>query len=323
VRWHSIKNNVLSVVLVLIAVAGGSVWLNGASAAAASDTTAIHSGICNSGFMAPLITAPTTGTTTESSSTTVKGTGEAGMNVTILVNGQTKAATAISSSGTFSVQVPLGIGTNSIVASMTDGCTTTKDSPAVTVERKRKTPASAPANGGTPSGSPAASGGSSTPAPSRSTPVVNADTLGNEEPPAKEKDTLTDVLKITSIRDGDHTDVTPRWVAGIAHPGSVVILYVNGKEVARVVADEEGMFGAEVNLRNGSNTIKVVEEYNGKRVGEKRLRVTYTPPEGSPLMQAASRWQWYVGGLVLLLLIVLCIWAAYRRHRNNNEEAGL
>lgn len=311
-RWRHVRSS-----FYIAALAGGFALLGTVASAprslAASST--IKSQICNAGFVAPAIVEPLTGYRSTASNVTVKGTGEPGMTVSVLVGGQPKAATVVAVDGVFSVQVPLAIGNNILVAREKDECDNVKDSPEVTVTREQE-PAPAPGPGPTkkPGSSPASRRGA---AGFGSFPNVSGGAIDSGEKPSQQEEGV-DAPKITSLKEGQVVRIGRVWVAGTGQPGSVVIIYVNGKEVARVIVGEDGTFGAEVALKPGENTIKAVEERDGKRIATRTWHVTYVQEVAREV--ADVRWILWTFVLMTALLAVLLGWLGYRFHTHRQKE---
>lgn len=313
-RWRQIRNSIYGAGLAG-SVAFLGIVIYAPFSVAASST--IHSQICSDSFAPPAITEPMTGYRSSASSVTVRGVGEPGMAVSVLVGGQPKGVTTAAGDGEFAVQVPLDVGSNVLVAREEDGCGNIKDSPEVTVTREQK-PTPIPEPSPDPDNKPGSSSANRRGVPGfRSFPNVSSGSIGNGEKPSEQK-ASADAPEITSLKEGQVVREGRIWVAGNGHPGSVVIIYVNGKEAARVIVGEDGTFGAEVALRPGDNTIKAVEERDGRRIATGTWRVTYV----QEVAREASdvRWILWTSVLMTALLAVLLAWLGYRYHRYGQKE---
>lgn len=315
-RWRLARNKAFFTVLLLAALLHGSI-VAVPTAYGASSSTNVTSHVCNVNFIAPVISDPASGGKTEASSVVVKGVGEPGIALTVFVNGQPKAATAVAGDGNFAVQVPLVVGLNTLKAQEKDNCGNTKDSSEVTVEWlqvSEPTPNPEGNNGSNGSSSPQNTGGSGGVA---GLPDTSDNSIGGGEKPPTGQSGDEEAPKITSLTEGEQVSSSRIWVAGTAQPGSIVSIYVNGKEVARVAVGEDGTFGVEVTLKPGENAIKAVGERDGKRIASRTWHVAYIPKVAA--QRPDNQWiQW----TVLLMIPLLLLSAAWFAYRHYNDKRG-
>lgn len=250
-----------------LALATSSCYISAPIAAAAGSSSVITSQICNGAFTPPTIGEPVTGYSTTSSSVVVKGTGAPGVTLTILVNGVTKATTSVAGDGTFAAEVPVALGGNSLVAREKDACNNTKESTEVIISREQLSSGDNNSGDGNSGAGPLDHG---------SVPGMSGGSVPDKKPSSGGNKTI-ESPKITSLREGEVVYVDHIWVGGTGRAGSIVIIYVNSKEAARVVVDEDGAYGVDVRLDPGSNTIKAVQEYGGKRSESRPWHVVYEP----------------------------------------------
>lgn len=321
--WRARRNNRIG-----LAVVGGLatvLLLPPLSARAVSST--IQADICSNNFIAPVITSPADGTQTEEVAVIVSGTGEPSMTVSIRDNSTPVAATLVAGDGTFSVQVPLAVGDNALVAREQDDCENIRDSLTVNVERLQK-PAPPDTGGGTtpvPSlpqtpgvpgnGKRQAGGAGELPAsgPVSDSPLNRTTIPDNREGSAR--DSRHPI--ITSVSPGQVFNSQTVWLGGKAAPGSVVVIYLNGKEVARVRAAIDGTFGARITLQKGTNTVQVSSELNGASAWSDEMQVQY-----KPIHDGVFDWWWLWIVILLAIIAIMLIWLVHRRRRQRKEETA-
>jgi hypothetical protein len=282
----------------------------GVAASPALATTTIQASIC-SPFTGPSISEPASGAATEASSAIVKGMGEPAMAVSILDNGTSVGTTTSMPDGS------LTVGTNTLVARQTDGCST-QDSAAVTVTRTAvppppSQPSPPPVSPAPPSSPPRQSGGAAPPILNIFTPPASR---GNDAVPP-----TSGYPKPTITQPNMNERFTSHyvWVAGRAQPKSFVTVYVNGVEVARVVASDDGTYGVMVELQRGENTLYVRSSLDGKSAVSDTVKVQFVQPEAHA---SPHLWWWlWLLALLLLLLLLLLYWHIYRRRRREERTS--
>lgn len=119
---------------------------------------------------APVISAPSSGLVTTSSSITVSGSAEADSTLSVFVDGGTSATLTVGSDGIYSVSVPLTLGSNSIQAQAANPAGSGPLSSAVLVTRKAPPPPASPPPPSPPPTSPVT--------PSITSPADGASTTG-------------------------------------------------------------------------------------------------------------------------------------------------
>jgi len=243
------------------------------SPAIATATREIQTNICGD-FVAPTITSPTSGFTTEDDNVTVAGQGEPSLPVTIVNNGVSVALTTVASSGNYSISVPLSGGTNVITAKEVNACGSAKESDPTNVQRtivsQPPTEGESTSPESTPSASiiPITSGQSSSGSLGQPVPT-HQNTPGFYVPVVKQP------------TPGANYTVNTVWVAGTTEPLSLVTIYINGVSVARLRASSSGTFGATVELNIGRNNIQVGAEKDGKSAISETTTVIYTPKKSA------------------------------------------
>jgi hypothetical protein len=291
--------------LVLLAVCS-TVWFTASTTFA---TTTIQANICQASFTGPAITDPQSDTQTSDSSIIVKGTGEPNMGVTILENGVSVGTATILPDGTYALEVPLAVGDNILVAREATSCTTI-DSTTITVHRP--TPPQPPKPSPSSPSSPAKP-------PASHNPSVGILPIGNGSTPSAPAQPASPGSEfftptITYPTKNQQFTTAHTWVTGRAQPGSLVVIYVNGAEAARVIASDSGTYGAMVSLTSGKNMIYVRSELNGKSMTSNVVSVEFNPQ--TPIVRIDHSWCLYLILLLLLLLLFLyLLWRAHRRHQ--------
>lgn len=297
----------------------GIIFLSAPAVFAASSSTTIQANICRtSAFTAPVISEPSSGTVTEDPSVTVKGTAEPGMSVTILDNSSDVGTVPVASDGTFGASIPLTIGDNSLLARESDGCAT-EDSSSVLVRRTEvqqpNPPTSQPPSNQT--------SGSTSPPRQALNRFANGFLQGSGLPTSNEsapqgneagiqKPTISNSQAIIQGGGGRV------WLTGKAQPGSLVIVYVNGVEVARVVAAEDGTYSVLITLKPGGNTVQVRSELKGRSMWSDIWHVRYQT-QSAP--SHAVYWGYYIIFLLVLIFIfLLLLWYVHRRHKREERN---
>lgn len=264
--WRYAKSKLYGAVLVLAVI--GII-----SPAVATANREIQTSICGD-FVAPTITSPVTGFTTEDDNVTVAGQGEPSLPVTIINNGVSVALTTVASSGDYSISIPLSGGTNAITAKEVNACGSAKESGPTNVQRnivpQPPTEGEPTSPESTPSVSiaPITSGQSSSGSLGQPAPT-HQNTPGFYAPVIKQP------------TSGATYTVNTAWVAGTTEPLSLVTIYINGVSVARLRASSAGTFGATVELNIGRNNIQVGAEKDGKSAISETTTVMYTPKKSA------------------------------------------
>lgn len=260
--WLHVKSKIFGVVLLLTVI--GII-----SPAIATATREIQTNICGD-FATPTITSPAPGLVTQESSVTVVGQGEASLPITIMNNGSAAALTTVSSSGDYSISVPLTGGVNVIIAKEVNACGLAKESESTSVQRNI-VPQPPVENEPT---------GQATTPPTTIAPVVSgqspSSSLGQPAPNHQNTPGFNAPVIKQPTPDATYT-VNTVWVAGTTEPLSLVTIYINGISIARLRASSSGAFGVMVELNIGHNNIQVGAEKDGKSAISKPTTVMYTP----------------------------------------------
>jgi hypothetical protein len=308
--WRRVKNKWPLLLFLGYVLGVGGFWLPAFAA-----STTIQTNIC-SDFIAPVINEPVTGST-DDSSIQVAGTGEPNMTVAIRDNGLTVGTSLIAGDGTFSLQVPLVVGDNVLIARTADNCKT-KDSSSVTIHRNAPPEPPAPPKPNTPSSSVPQS--NSPLPPVVETPSEGAlpqPSLGQPLPPKIPKPTpgyLRPV--ITEPRNNHIGNAKKIWVGGKAAPFSTVAIYVNYIVVAIVTADENGSFGAMVELQQGENSLQVRANL-GKSAAFSDSITTYFRQS----IKTTSDWPVMLSVILFWILVLFAIlFYIHRRQRKAEYE---
>lgn len=260
--WRHVKSKLFGVIVALAVI--GVI-----TPAIATATREIQTNICGD-FATPTITSPAPGLVTQDSNVTVVGQGEASLPITIMNNGSAVALTTVSSSGDYSISVPLTGGANVIIAKEVNACGSAKESESTSVQRNI-VPQPPVENEPT---------GQTTTPPTSIAPVVSgqspSSSLGQSAPSHQNTPGFNAPVIKQPTSDATYT-VNTVWVAGATEPLSLVTIYVNGISVARLRASSSGTFGVMVELNIGRNSIQVGAEKDGKSAISKPTTVVYTP----------------------------------------------
>jgi hypothetical protein len=108
------------------------------------------------------------------------------------------------------------------------------------------------------------------------------------------------------------------WVMGKSAPGSTVVIYVNGKEVARVVAAENGVFAVMVPLQPGKNTVQARAELGGETTWSDTVTIYYV--ERSAQLTVDDTWKRQAAFLSVALFFVIVGWLFYRHYEWRKEK---
>lgn len=260
--WRHVKSKFYGTVLALAVI--GVI-----SPAIATATRQIQTNICGD-FATPTITSPAPDLVTQDSNVTVIGQGEASLPITIMNNGTAVALTTVSSSGDYSISVPLTGGVNVIIAKEVNACGSAKESESTSVQRDI-VPQPPVENEPT---------GRVTTSPTSITPVVSSQSPSSslgQPAPSHQNTPGFNVPVIKQPTSGATYTISTVWVAGNTEPLSLVTIYVNGVSVARLRASSAGTFGAMIELNIGRNSIQVGAEKDGKSALSQPTIVTYTP----------------------------------------------
>lgn len=290
--WRYVKSKLYGVAVVVTAIVGA------ASPAIAVATSEIQSSIC-ADFMAPTITSPASDGVTQDDSVIIAGQGEPSLPVTITDNDISVAVVSVSSSGEYSVSIPLSGGDNTIIAKEVNTCETAKESSAINIHRDIVEPA------------PSASGVTAQdPGPTGIIPIALTQSpsgLLNQPIPGNRNTEGFNAPVIKQPLSGAAFTTSVVWVSGTAEPLSMVTIYINGMSVARLRVSSTGSFSVTVDLNTGSNSIQVEAEKDGKSAFSQAVVATYTPPSlaekggTSPLTVAA----WIGGSIVAAAVVVI------------------
>jgi hypothetical protein len=202
--------------------------------------------------------------TTKNPSVVISGTGQAAMPVTIISDGVVIGVATIAADGSFEVTAPLTAGDNIIIANETNDCDTIKESKPITITRQ-DTAEEQSVN----TQAPSVLGQQST-----DTVAIAPHHILNQ--PISNTPNSTDFIvpKITQPISGEAYAVEHILTMGIASPGSLATIYVNGLSTARVVVASDGLYGATVELRSGENTLRVSSEKDSKVATSDNVTVT-------------------------------------------------
>jgi len=256
-------------------------------------------------------TAPTFTTqnaTTTASTDTIAGTTSPATALTIDDNNQPVASLTSDSSGDFSVEVSLAIGTNSFTATATNPCgSATSTTPLLLT---RTAVATNPSSNGTA-------------APLAVIKKTAGPLATTTEPAPISSSTTTPSTGINGIlslqlqvpRDaytarGSSTTKASVFLRGTTLPGAQVTISDNGRQVARLTAAADGSFGVSVPLALGRNSITVQASLHGQTTTQ-----TITYNRTAPVHNSLGHWWWLIGGGAVLLLFMILIGSIARRRR--------
>ena len=267
----------------------------------------IQSNVCEP-LNAPTITSTIPVEPLDAPSFTIEGTGQPDALIQLVNNGVAVGAGLVTADGVYAIMMPLAEGENRVTATVGNACES-KSSAEVLILRTVSSPA-----GGDPTGRPdTGPDDEGTAAPT--TPPVggipDVSTLPGDEPAPGEDihegDTEGGELEITSPPDGATTKDVKTLVTGVAPPGSVVSIYVNGHGVARVIADEEGTFGAVVPLDAGNNVIRARAATSDGKAYQDTIRAQSNPP-GTGAITTVQAIILLIAVVVLAVVAVTVLW---------------
>lgn len=282
----------------------------------ASASTTIQANICRTSYTAPIITEPAQAVETKDPSIVVKGTGEPDMTIMIVDNGTNVGSATVGGDGSFALQVPLIVGDNTLIARETDGCTT-HDSGAVNIHRTAIPPFEQP------SGSTQSARDATLPKSGSNFSLGDGESalspsLPSGTPQTGEQSGSTSGAIILQPHDGAQFSEGQIWVRGTASPGGVVTIFLNGREVARVVAGEDGSFAVMITLKPGDNTIQAVVENEGQSIASREIRVRFN--QGASTANSVE-WSKIVGITVVVgIPVVTTGFLIWRIRRNRGSD---
>lgn len=260
--WR-LKNSLIRACLII--PAAGLVFL---SPAAAIDAT-IQTRICDQ-FVGPDITSPVSGMETGDASLVVSGLGEPGLVVNVDDNGVTIGIATVASDGSFVLQIPLADGNNELVAHEANECDTTKQSQIVTVSKTTNDQIQPPSSAQQlPSVQPSIPELS----PGNQPDQVGAPMMSTVSSLGFQKPTIT-----YPHQDARFID-SKVWVTGGAHAGSLVSVYVNGINTGNIITSNKGVYGQQVSLVSGGNTIQVKSLLADRSSISDKIHVVYVQQE--------------------------------------------
>lgn len=205
---------------------------------------------------APTINSPPNGSSTTDGTLLVSGVGEPLSTVTIYRNGVVAGEVQASLTGSYSLQIALAVGQNTLTAQARNGAGSGPVSAPITVTRTVVAPQPGPP-----------------PAPT-APPAIDRAPQSNPVPVAPGAPSITSPTS-GAVVNGDNVTVS-----GQAQARSTVIIRLDGREVARVAADDAGQFRASIPLLEGQNSI-TVEQIGGTRSAPTlvtRLLIMSAPP---------------------------------------------
>jgi hypothetical protein len=273
----------------------------------AADTT-VGVQVCNTVVGAPSVTDPAVDANTTESSITVSGTGPASTAIYHFRNGSQVGFVTSAGDGSYSLSVPLVVGSNVLHTSVLDECNQFVDSPAVTITRTAIPSTNPPDSSG-----PAATTAGSSPA---------TNTTGSASEPAAAPATDASGL-VTPVIDTpkniDRLNAASIVVTGRAKPLTLVKIYLNGKVVAEVLTDDQGRFSVSVSLAGGENHLVATSGEGDSLRKSLDVRVFFEATDDVDVIN--NPW-WLlviisVSGLFIFYLLIL-------RHlaKNHFEEQG-
>lgn len=260
--------------------------------------TTISSTICDIPSTPTFVTqsATTTATTDIISAKTSPST-----SVDVSDNSQSIATLTSDSSGDFSLQVSLALGSNSFSATATNSCGSSASTHALVLTRDK-----APASSSSTSGS--ATEGSAT----------SLAVSGSTTPSAKRALSLyLQVPAAAHTSSGISTAANSIFLGGSTSGAAQITIYDNGTQVASLTAANNGTFGVSVPLLMGVNHILIQVYSNGQTTTQ---TVTYV--RTAPLTHKSDRDLWLVIGIIILVALLLGGWLLVSRHRKAMFEKG-
>jgi hypothetical protein len=278
-------------------------------------SSVIQANICSVPATAPMFT--TQSNTTTATTEVISGTTSANTNLTVADNNQQVASLTSDGSGGFSVQVSLGLGTNSFTATATNSCGSVNSTGSLVITRT--TPPPPPP--GVPTGSPATtSGNSGATSPTAGSSPSGA--AGTSSPASASNATAgSPPLQLLGLPGsaytaaGASTTSQSIFLQGITTPGATVTISDNGRQVAQVTAAADGSFGVSVPLSKGRNVITITISLNGQSTTR---TITYNRLAPA-LHHSNTTWKLVsAAGSCLLLGAIASLTIVRHRHRQAN-----
>jgi hypothetical protein len=254
----------------------------------------VSSSICNS------VTPPsftTQNTTTTASTDIISGTTSSGVSVSIYDNSQAAGSLTSDSSGNFSLQVSLNLGSNSFSATAANNCQSVSSSTDLVIIRQASpsTPSSSPSS--SPSSTPSSTVSSSSSASTSSTLSTSTPTT-TTTPSSGQAFLQLQVPGSAFSSSGIFTTANSVFISGSTNPGAQVVILDNHKTVAQVTAANDGSFGVSVPLSVGINNITINSTYNGKTTTQS---ITYI--RGAPQPKSTHKtWLYIILAIVIIAL---------------------
>ena len=278
--------------------------------------TTVQANICSLPAHAPAFSTASTSTT--ATSDIISGTTSASTSLTVSDNNQQVASLSSDSSGAFSLEVSLSLGTNSFSAVATNACGSVNSTGSLVITRTLPAASSSSASSTTKSSS------TTTAAVAAATPSSSssASTTTSTAAPAvlSLKIHLLNLSAAAQTASGSSTTNTSVFVEGTTTPGASVYVSDNGHQVASLTAAADGSFGVSVPLSMGRNSITVQASYNGQTTSQ-----TITYNRKPVVLHSSKSWRWLVGGgiLVFLLLVAAILYRNSKRHYPQPMQGGV
>ena len=237
--------------------------------------TNIQTKICPP-FEGPAIITPASNIDTEATSIAITGTGEPGMTLSIIDNGNVVGITTILMDGSYGIEVNLEAGDNTLVAREMNDCGTTKESNSVIVHRiVTEQPHEETPDGETQTEAPQAfeSQAEAVTIP-RTFAVIGSPIEPFFETTEFPKPTISSPLSGSTFDGAGYI-----WVRGRAQPKSIVTIYINDRSAAYAITSEGGTYGALVALSTGENRIQVKATLGDSVAVSESINVVYRQKE--------------------------------------------
>ncbi len=281
--------------------------------------TTIGVQVCNTAVGAPTLLSPSANATTQASSIVLSGTGTPSTAIYAFRNSTQVGFVTSAGDGAFSISVALAIGSNVLKVAVLDECNEYVDSTSVTITRETAPTPPPPSSTGDDSGT--ASGGSGT-SSDDSFQLTGGESSSSDTDSITPKDKASDSTPLVNFpRDGDKFNNRFVVVTGTTTPNTRVKIYLNGKLVAQVLADDQGQFSASVYLRDDKNELYVTTG-SGKNLRKSSVITTYFQPDIFSIISSWNIWIWLMIVLTISTFLFL-LYFVIRRNKKHNQSDNL
>ena len=206
-------------------------------------------------------------------------------------------------SNNFSASVPLSVGGNEIYATATNIIGTSPNSNVVTITREQ--PTTPPSNTGNNTSSNNNQGSSD----------------GSNQQQSLDSSSNKKTSKLTVIYPKNKVNLSSNntTLSGKTDPGSTVYVWLNGKLVAILTADDNGFFETRLDLSEGVNNVKIVSKNKSGKSESTSLQIFYKPKTNDVANQNQVK-SYVKPSLILFIILTLLILIIITKRQSRKDD---